>query len=535
MSITWSLTLSSKKADSLLEKSKLFPPGRQFFSGVMRAFRLLVLAGRDHYFWNFIRRQKPNVPVVDKKKENPEDRTKYIPFLSLYDSFSYSRARELENYANNLFAFIEQGFADLNPNEALTLLERVITFSIIATKGNQTNEGTCRMSTHLLKYNPTATSFKASFQVDLEEVHPAFDATQIIYEAIYWIHKLGKNWKTYKVDHGDNKHFEYRIYFIILNVINNLDAQKITSDLFEEIKTIMNEVICNAKWAKLYTQSVGINLTVKTRSDLIDLKGQTQGADGAPRVFGDYNYISWRTVTIKPCSDEKYDEIVADADRLWNNDQKKLAHCFLVKRWIKKKFNSKKMLKAIEKLKVSIPASIHLLELFEANQMKPNYADHLNTIIARNMSILELYTLVDNYVDYILSVYYGSPITEQIDFHYLYHQLTIAAGLRSKFDCMIMEIITDFTKFENLQKFFVETKREIDQMKESFDIWQQVKIKPFDEKKLKSKHRRKMIKWISTEKASKLKKIAARKAWLKKQRAIADRVMRIRLQEGKKF
>ena len=133
----------------------------------------------------------------------------------------------------------------------------------------------------------------------------------------------------------------------------------------------------------------------------------------------------------------------------------------------------------------------------------------------------------------VLRTFYKNPLENSLDFHYLNKQSVYVLGVYQDLKSSILEYINKNNQ-KTLFEEFVKTKKNMEAMKENFEIWKSSNIKGEKANELDTKRNRKILALKLAKKGmvSRASQIAQRRAGLRKQRALQEKAIMIKMAKG---
>eukprot|EP01017_Pseudomicrothorax_dubius_P046531 TRINITY_DN8206_c0_g1_i4.p1 TRINITY_DN8206_c0_g1~~TRINITY_DN8206_c0_g1_i4.p1 ORF type:complete len:187 (+),score=62.40 TRINITY_DN8206_c0_g1_i4:61-561(+) len=150
-------------------------------------------------------------------------------------------------------------------------------------------------------------------------------------------------------------------------------------------------------------------------------------------------------------------------------------------------------------------------------------------LVLRFPHLTDTLNRLDTLVGAIYQIYYGSRIQEPLDFHYLLEKIEAVASSRNELFNVVAKFVSKETPQEELHKALIRAKENSESLQNTIESWKSIKTYIFNDQK-NIDARKKMIaaKWIESSKISKLRKIAEKRAGLRKQKYLADKAERIK-------
>ena len=457
---------------------------------IIIGFELLRVIGRENILYELLRRKRKIQQISN--------------YLKLIEGYWYKSFNCIEEYVDCVFEYIAK---IINSNRAPfeekiirlteTSLSIIMAYSLYKTSNYKSY---IVIPSKLKKYLPK----------NLNEINPLTKqrVENLVYEQFFWIKKLCSLAEKL---HRSNT---VRIAMILMTLIINLKTE-INNEVFKEISECVESLF-------IYTQKYTIKIVSTLKNLCKSIKDITESAEkmvNSGNMFEKYPLEKIEISSSKAIIDKNFE----DCDREWLNLHGKIANRINSKRTILRYYRKKSNIK-VKKLKN--PENSTILLRFLRLSFEEKFYGNLIDFFKNYAFISEHITSIESLAHDVLKTFYKNPIENSLDFHFLNRQNVYVLGIYQD----LKNSIVDYME-KNNQKIlfdnFVKIKKNLENSKESFEMWKSsnIKMERFTEMNMKKNRKILALKLSKKGLISRATQIAQKRAGLKKQRALKQKAL----------
>lgn len=464
---------------------------------IVKSLEILRVIGKETIVYELLHQKKRNKNAAN--------------YFKLIEAYWYKSYNCIEEYVDSLFEYFSQiinlkssPFEEKIIRLTETSLSVVIAYNLIKP---QANKSYVRVPANFMKYLPDVTREINALTADRAE--------NFVYESFFWIKKICRN--------PESLNYSNSIHLLLLMITLIINCPKVVKDdTFKEIEesiTIIGDYVGKKFPIKALAQMKGMCKTLK------DLLTSSEKMANQGIFFEEFPVEKVEIKTSKMAVERNLEE----CDREWLNFQGKLAQRMIAKRTIlrcyRKKVNKHKKTKVPEN-------SVTLMRFLTLSFEEKNFT-HLTEFFTSYGFFSEQIGLIEYLCHDVLRTFYKNPLENSLDFHYLNKQSVYVLGVYQDLKSSILEYINKNNQ-KTLFEEFIKTKKSLEAMKENFEIWKSSNIKGEKANELDTKRNRKILALKLAKKGmvSRASQIAQRRAGLRKQRALQEKAIMIKMAKG---
>ena len=460
---------------------------------IVKSFEILRVIGRETLIYELLHAKKKNKNVAN--------------YFKLIEAYWYKNYNCVEEYVECFFEYFSQ-IINLKSAPFEEKLIRLTETSLSATLAYnlmkpQNNKSFIRIPTVFLKYLPDLTKEINPLTVDRSE--------NLIYEIFFWIKKICR--------FPENLNYRNTIHIVNLIMTLIINCNKAMKDeSFKEIEesvSSLQEYVGKKTVIKSLTTLKGMCKSFK------DLVNSSEKMASQGKIFEEFTIEKVEVKTSKEAVERNLEE----CDREWLNFQGKIAKRMIAKRIILRFYRKK----TAKHKKIKTPENSMVLLRFLAVSFEEKDYNNLIDFFTHYSFFSEQIGLIELLCHDVLRTFYKNPLENSLDFHYLNKQSVYILGVYQDLKMSILEYIK-----KNNQKIlfeeFVKTKKNLEGIKESFEIWKSSNIKTEKLNELDTKRNRKILALKLAKKGmvTRATQIAQRRAGLRKQRALQEKAVMLK-------
>ena len=227
---------------------------------------------------------------------------------------------------------------------------------------------------------------------------------------------------------------------------------------------------------------------------------------------------------------KKVDYNYEESEKSWLNEMKDISRHIKLKKAIMKNLSIKKYIKVKEKIKMNMICFISINLVLKPVLDHKFLVNNLFKVLCRNSTVFELFSTLNQLQNSVIEVFYTSNIENPIDFHYIINQSAYLAQVLQRYSQFILEITQTTDLQQDVFNIFINEKKALEEFKQSFDKWRNLKMKVVEDVEMKLKKRNKILglKWEERDIFTNMQKIGKKRAGLKRQMALKEKKNRIK-------